>query len=272
MSYCICGNEENVSTDENGEQIGPLCKPFLKGPLLYAYEAWIVIRDEWGKHCGGISSDIAFGRTLEQRIMKSGPANHLYMHPNEHGGSTYYSPVGLCAACQHQHNGAEDVCVAPVAANLRCRYADCPEQHPVAARIEGSSECERITCPVCRADLSLPPLALDEIDTCPCDTYMPPFGTTPTMEVDCGVWFYADHAQPYWIFDTEVETTGMEFGDPVPYSLGREEFLTELGNQLDNAAHHAWMNDYAQCKTCGNHYYFPNGPCCEDGEEQEEPA
>ena len=224
MTYCICGNEENAPIDENGEPVGPLCKPFLKGPLLYAYEAWTAVRDEWGKHCAGVSSDIAFGRTLEARIIKSGPANHLYMHPNSHGESVYYSPTGLCSNCEHQHNGADDMCVAP-------------------------------------AD------SADEV--CPCNKYVPPFGTRPTIEVECGVWFYADHAQPYWIFDTESESTGMEFGDPVPYSLGRDEFLAGLEIELDNAAYHAWLSDYAQCKTCGSHYYFPNGPCCEDEDAEE---
>jgi hypothetical protein len=35
---------------------------------------------------------------------------------------------------------------------VRCRYTDCPKQHPVAR------EDERITCPMCRDDLGLPPL------------------------------------------------------------------------------------------------------------------
>ncbi len=35
---------------------------------------------------------------------------------------------------------------------LRCRYADCPEDHPVA------EDDEQITCPTCRSDLGLPAL------------------------------------------------------------------------------------------------------------------
>lgn len=34
----------------------------------------------------------------------------------------------------------------------RCRYSDCPEQHPVA------SGHEQITCPICRKYLGLSPL------------------------------------------------------------------------------------------------------------------
>jgi hypothetical protein len=50
--------------------------------------------------------------------------------------------------------------------------------------------------------------------------------------------------------------------------MGREEFLAGLQIQLDNAAYHAWLSDYAQCKACGSHYYFPNGPCVCGGEEE----
>ena len=37
---------------------------------------------------------------------------------------------------------------------LRCRYADCPEHHPLAVDFE--SERDAITCPTCRRELGLP--------------------------------------------------------------------------------------------------------------------
>jgi hypothetical protein len=49
---------------------------------------------------------------------------------------------------------------------VRCRYTDCPEQHPVAPDsvddgIEDSEE-EWITCPTCREELGWPPLTDEE--------------------------------------------------------------------------------------------------------------
>lgn len=44
-----------------------------------------------------------------------------------------------------------------VSDDLRCRYEDCPEQHPLAAQDENEDPIEPITCPTCRQDLGLDP-------------------------------------------------------------------------------------------------------------------
>lgn len=48
---------------------------------------------------------------------------------------------------------------------MRCRYADCPEQHPVAFDNEddpNDPRNERVTCPTCRKYMGLPPV--EEVD------------------------------------------------------------------------------------------------------------
>lgn len=89
--FCaVCGNEEVAGN----EQIGPLCQPFLDGPLRQAWEALQLIRQEWGVCCWGISSELGFGRTWEERVRNFGPGTYLYVHPKTHGESSYYIREG----------------------------------------------------------------------------------------------------------------------------------------------------------------------------------
>jgi hypothetical protein len=49
---------------------------------------------------------------------------------------------------------------------IRCRYTDCPEQHPTSPDCEWDGvalhEEEWVTCPTCRREMGLPPLEPDQ--------------------------------------------------------------------------------------------------------------
>jgi len=86
-SYCtLCGNEEVEGTD----QIGPLCQPWIEGPMQMAYEAMVFVRENWGAHCpASLGGTFAFGRSHEERIRKFGKDAAIRLHPNSYGEASF---------------------------------------------------------------------------------------------------------------------------------------------------------------------------------------
>jgi hypothetical protein len=100
-----------------------------------------------------------------------------------------------------------------------------------------------------------------------------PIRRGPQVEVEFGVAFYADHAQPYYLRDFDHHCDSQDYGDPVIYATSPghvitsgEEFWKEVERQFDDAAKAAWESDLLTCRKCGYHYGSDVGVCsCEGG-------
>jgi hypothetical protein len=230
MQYCkLCGGNEEldaVDTMDVHDGIGPLCRPLIEGPLAMAYEAYKYVEDSWGHCCGGMSSDISFGRTLAERIKKYTSNTHLYLHPNSYGDSDYYVPHGMCLDCYHEHGGTGDVCVAPV-------ETDPPSE-------------ETDVCPCGSFHGETPTITVE------CGISFGPDGAT------C-YWIFDNDTIGL------VQAEPLD-GGPVSYAQDGESFLAALADILSTAAEQAYMSDHLQCAVCGGIYYSSNGPCCEGGD------
>lgn len=93
------------------------------------------------------------------------------------------------------------------------------------------------------------------------------YGDEPmVVEVEFGVSLLRDHAETYYIYDSDKASfsESQVYGEPIPYSS--PTFMEDLDAQLDRAPEAAWNADILSCNVCGDHYYTPNGSCCdEDG-------
>lgn len=79
-----------------------------------------------------------------------------------------------------------------------------------------------------------------------------------TVSVECGVSLFANHAQTYYIYDTDGDCGGTDYGDTIPLPDPDNEaswnaFYVALHAQLDKAAEAAFNNDLYDCETCGYH-------------------
>lgn len=84
------------------------------------------------------------------------------------------------------------------------------------------------------------------------------------LTVEMGVQLFAEHAETYWILETEFSAQSLTYGRALPYPEGDdketwEDWWKAVDRQLEDAALAAGDSDYRSCEECGYHYL---GACC----------
>lgn len=78
-TYCkLCGNNQTKAKD----RLCKRCRQIVRGPMHESYKRWLRCCDDFGRCCGGISSDVAF----DLRVPVS-TGTHLSFHGKNMEGS-----------------------------------------------------------------------------------------------------------------------------------------------------------------------------------------
>lgn len=93
--------------------------------------------------------------------------------------------------------------------------------------------------------------------------------------VECGINFYKEGAEAYYIFDNDTYCDSRVFSNFVPYTKRKqpkfdEQFWEGIQKELEKGAEAAWNDDILTCQHCGYHYHNSE-PCqCQEpwGEEK----